>query len=62
MPKTHSERMTDTATLILNSIPIPTPSLTDHLKATPEGLISLLTHKDISIGPMIESSTKENFL
>ena len=62
MPKTHSERITDTTTFISSTILIPSPPLTDHVKATSEKFIHLLAHKKITIGPSIKATTKENLL
>ena len=58
MPKIHSERTNDTVTLIPYSIPIPTPSLKDHVKTTPDRLISLLTHTNTPLGPAIKLTVK----
>ena len=62
MPKSHSERITDTVTFIPSTIPIPTPSLTDHVHATSEKLIHLLSHKSLPFGPSLKTTTKENIL
>ena len=62
MPKTHSEQVTDTATCIPSTIPILSPSLTDHVKATSEKIIHLLAHKKLPIGPSIKATTKLNLL
>ena len=48
--------------MIPNKIPIPTPSLDDHLRATAEKLITLLTHQSKNVGPYIKSSTKDDLL
>ena len=62
MPKTYSERITDTVTFIPSTIPIPTPSLTDHVHATLEKLIHLLSNKSLPFGPSLTSTTKDNIL
>ena len=62
MPDTHAQRITDTATLIPNKIPISTPSLDDHLQNTAEQLITLLCHKSKNIGPFVKNSTKQELL
>ena len=62
IPKIHSERVTDTATFIPSKIPIPSPYITYHAKATSEKLIHLLAHKKLTIGPSIKATRKDNLL
>ena len=62
IPKTHTERVTDTATLLPNRIPIPKPSLTDHIRSTTDQLIYLLLHKEASLVPYLKPTTNEYLL
>ena len=62
MPKSHSERITDTVTFIPSTISIPKPSLTDHVHTTSENLIHLLSHKSLPFGTSLKSTTKDNIL
>ena len=45
MPDTHATRVTDTATMIPEKIPIPMATIDDHLRATTEHLITLILNK-----------------
>ena len=51
IPQTHAERKTDTAVLIPTVIPIPEVNVDDHIKATGEKLIHLLTKKKFPLLP-----------
>ena len=62
VPKTHSERITDTVTLLPHTIPIPKTSLDDHIRATSDNLISLLYRKKSPIGPFITPSTQDHLI
>ena len=62
IPKTHAERLTDTATLIPHVIPIPEASLDDHINATCDQLLKLLTNKKKPIGPFLPESTKDHLI
>ena len=44
MPKIHSTRVTETATMIPDEIHIPMASIDDHLRVTTEHLITLLVN------------------
>ena len=62
IPKTHSERVTDTATLIPNVVPIPETTVEDHVKATATQLLKLLTNKTHPIGPFLKETTKHQLI
>ena len=62
MPETHSSRVTDTATMIPDKIPIPMASIDDHLRTTMEHLITLLINKRKHIGPLVKSTTQSELL
>ena len=62
MPQTRSMRITDTLTLVPHQIPIPNPSLEDHIKSTSKDLLLLLANKKKPIGPMISDTTKQQML
>ena len=56
IPKTHRERITDTAKIIPNNIPLPQASLNEHLRATATDLVHLLNHKEKAF-PVHQSTT-----
>ena len=62
IPKTRAERISDTVTLLPHKVPIPNPSLKDHIISTSEQLIHLLTNKKKPIGPFLPPSSKKSLL
>ena len=45
IPKTRREHITDTATILPRTVPIPEATIDDHLKSTASDLIRLLNHQ-----------------
>lgn len=58
IPKTHRERITNTATIIPKQIPIPKANLQDHLRRTADDLVHLLHSKPSLLPHHKHSSTR----
>ena len=62
IPKTHRERITDTATIIPKQIPIPQASIDDHIRHTVTDLVTLIHHKPTLLPPQCTSTTQKALL
>ena len=58
IPKTHRERIADTATIIPSNIPIPEANLNEHLRRTADDLVHLLDKNTTPFTPSIPLSAK----
>ena len=61
MPDTHTTRYTDTARMIPERVPIPLPSLDDHLRAAAEHLITLILNKKNQLVPISNHQQNKNY-
>ena len=61
-PKTHRERITDTAKIIPKHIPVPQSSYEDHLRRSVDDIVHLMSHKQNCLLPNDPQSVKSALL
>ena len=61
IPKTHKERITDTATIVPHHIPIPKANIEDHIQSAANDLVHII-HAQPNLLPAFKSPTTEQSL